>query len=99
MPKIINLFEELEYCYTYSNFLDKDGLVFRKSMAKYPKKAQVIIKENLHAMKQGRLEIGSGHTVTNPKQALSALVYPKSEKGVLRYLRIKNKIVFIPNEK
>ena len=71
MPKIINLFEELEYCYTYSNFLDTDGLVFRKSMAKYPKKAQVKIKENLHAMKQGRLEIGSGHTVTNPKQAIA----------------------------
>ena len=41
-------------------------------MAKYSKKAQESVKENMHEMKEGKLRSGrSGRKVTNPKQAVA----------------------------
>ena len=41
-------------------------------MAKYSKKAQESVKENMHEMKEGKLKSGrSGKKVTNPKQAVA----------------------------
>ena len=40
-------------------------------MAKYSKKAQEKVEENLHEMKEGKLKSGSGKKVTNPKQAIA----------------------------
>ena len=40
-------------------------------MAKYSKKAQDKVEENMHEMKEGKLKTGSGKKVTNPKQAVA----------------------------
>mgnify|MGYP001545373300 CR=1 FL=1 len=41
-------------------------------MAKYSKKAQESVKENMHEMKEGKLKSGrSGKKVKNPKQAIA----------------------------
>ena len=40
-------------------------------MAKYSKKAQDKVEENMHEMKEGKLKSGSGKKVTNPKQAVA----------------------------
>jgi hypothetical protein len=41
-------------------------------MAKYSKKAQEKVKENMEEMKEGKLKSGkSGKKVTNPKQAIA----------------------------
>lgn len=40
-------------------------------MAKYSKKSQESVKENMHEMKEGKLKSGSGKKVTNPKQAIA----------------------------
>ena len=40
-------------------------------MAKYSKKAQEKVEENMHEMKEGKLKSGSGKKVTNPKQAVA----------------------------
>ena len=41
-------------------------------MAKYSKKSQEDVKENMHEMKEGKLKSGkSGKKVTNPKQAIA----------------------------
>jgi len=40
-------------------------------MAKYSKKAQDKVEENMHEMKRGKLRSGSGKKVTNPKQAIA----------------------------
>ena len=40
-------------------------------MAKYSKKAQEKVEENMHEMKKGKLRSGSGQKVTNPKQAIA----------------------------
>ena len=40
-------------------------------MAKYSKKAQDKVEENMHEMKKGKLKSGSGKKVTNPKQAVA----------------------------
>ena len=41
-------------------------------MAKYSKKAQDKVKENMEEMKEGKLKIGkSNKKVTNPKQAIA----------------------------
>lgn len=41
-------------------------------MAKYSKKAQEAVAENLHEMKEGKLKSGkSEKKVTNPKQAIA----------------------------
>lgn len=40
-------------------------------MAKYSKKAQNKVEENMHEMKEGKLKSGSGKKVTNPKQAVA----------------------------
>lgn len=40
-------------------------------MAKYSKKAQEKVEESMHEFKRGKLKSGSGHKVTNPKQAIA----------------------------
>ena len=40
-------------------------------MAKYPKKAQEKVEKSMHEFKEGKLKSGSGHKVTNPKQAIA----------------------------
>jgi hypothetical protein len=40
-------------------------------MAKYSKKAQEKVHEEMHEMKEGKLKSGSGKKVTNPKQAVA----------------------------
>jgi hypothetical protein len=40
-------------------------------MAKYSKKVQDKVEENMHEMKEGKLKSGSGKKVTNPKQAVA----------------------------
>jgi hypothetical protein len=40
-------------------------------MAKYGPKAQEKVEKTMHEMKAGKLKSGSGHKVTNPKQAVA----------------------------
>ena len=40
-------------------------------MAKYSKKAQEKVHEEMHEMKEHKLKSGSGKKVTNPKQAVA----------------------------
>lgn len=40
-------------------------------MAKYSKKAQEKVEENMHEMKEGTLKTGSGKKVTSKKQAVA----------------------------
>lgn len=40
-------------------------------MAKYSKKAQDKVAQNMDEMKEGKLKSGSGKKVTNPKQAVA----------------------------
>ena len=39
--------------------------------AKYSKGAEEDVHRELHEMKEGKLKSGSGHNVTNPKQAIA----------------------------
>jgi hypothetical protein len=40
-------------------------------MAKYDKKAQEMVKENMEELKEGKLKSGSGKKVTSRKQAIA----------------------------
>ncbi len=40
-------------------------------MAKYSKKSQEYVKENMEEMEKGKLRSGSGQKVTDPKQAIA----------------------------
>jgi len=51
-------------------------------MAKYSKKAQDKVEENMHEMKKGTLKSGrSGKKVTNPKQAIAIGLSEARKKG------------------
>lgn len=51
-------------------------------MAKYPKKAQEKVEQAMHEFKRGQLKSGSGHKVTNPKQAIAIGLSEARESGV-----------------
>lgn len=57
--------------YIKTNFIRSYWFYEEKIMAKYPKKAQEKVEEAMHEMKKGKLKSGSGHQVTNPKQAIA----------------------------
>lgn len=50
-------------------------------MAKYSKKAQDKVAENMAEMKEGKLKTGSGKKVTNPKQAVAIGLSEARKKG------------------
>lgn len=50
-------------------------------MAKYSKKAQEKVAEAMREMKEGTLETGSGHKVTDPKQAIAIGISQAREAG------------------
>ncbi len=50
-------------------------------MAKYSKKAQEHVKDELHEMKKGRLKTGLGKKVTNPKQAIAIALSEARKDG------------------
>jgi len=50
-------------------------------MAKYAKKAQETVKEEMEKFKKGVLKSGSGKKVTNPKQAVAIGLSEARKKG------------------
>ena len=51
-------------------------------MARYSKKAQEKVEENMHEMKKGELTIGkSNKKVTNPKQAVAIALSEARKEG------------------
>lgn len=50
-------------------------------MAKYSKKAQDKVEENMHEMKRGELKSGSGKKVTSRKQAIAIGLSEAREEG------------------
>ena len=52
-------------------------------MAKYSKKAQEKVEENMHEMKEGKLKSGSGKKLTNPKQAVAIGLSEARKEGAI----------------
>lgn len=50
-------------------------------MAKYSKKAQEKVEENMHEMKEGTLKTGSGKKVTSKKQAVAIGLSEAKKEG------------------
>lgn len=50
-------------------------------MNKYGPKAQEKVKQAMHEFKEGELKSGSGHKVTNPKQAVAIGLSEAREAG------------------
>lgn len=53
----------------------------QESMAKYGKKAQDEVKNEMHALKRGKLKSGSGKKVTSKKQAVAIGLSKARKKG------------------